>query len=116
MIWGVLQECGVKISLINLGGANYDINLASWVVSGKFSFIPALLLSLAMGTSFVQFFQGTSVLPFSLTFLFLAGNSLRKRFFSDSHCDVDCCPFVMIPPNASSLETETQRAISSCFH
>lgn len=82
MFGGVSQERGLKLSFNNLGGASIDTtSLANRVVSVLFSFTPALLLSLAMGTSFVRFFQGTSVLTFSLTFLFLAENSLRKRFF-----------------------------------
>lgn len=114
LIWDALQERGLKNSSHNLGGADFDItSLANWAV--KCSCTPVLLL-LAMGTSFVWFFQGTSVLTFSLAFLFLAGNSHRKSvFFSVSRCDVDCCPLVMIPPNASSLKTEIQRGVSSCF-
>lgn len=82
MVWDDLYESGLKNTFNNSGGANYDItSLASRAVNVKFSCAPALLLSLAMGISFVQFFQGTSVVTFSLAFLFLAGNSLRKRFF-----------------------------------
>lgn len=113
MIWDALQECGLKISSPNLGGANFDItSLANWVV--KCSCTPALLL-LAMGTSFVWFFQGTSVLTSALLSYSWLGIPIGRGFFSVSRCDVDCCLFVMIPPNASSLETEIQRGVSSCF-
>ena len=79
-----LQQWGLKTSSIIIWVEAIVILLSLQIELGSvvfFYFIPALLLSLAMGTSFAWFFQGTSVLTFSLAFLFLAGNSHRKRFF-----------------------------------